>query len=81
MRYDPLVIGHMVRFHRKQAGLSQLKLAELGEVGKTAVFDIEKGKATVQLATLLSVLHVLNIHLFFSSPLMTHFERDVHEKS
>ena len=60
----------MERFHRKQSGLSQEGLAELGGLGKTAVFDIEKGKLTVQLETLLKVLHVLNINIEFQSPLM-----------
>jgi y4mF family transcriptional regulator len=63
-------IGSIVRFHRKQAGLTQIKLAALGEVGKSAVFDIEKGKSTVQLDTLLRVLSALNISIELDSPLM-----------
>jgi len=45
-------------------------LAELAGVGKTSVFDIEKGKATVRLSTLLAVMHVLNIDLVMRGPLM-----------
>ncbi len=67
-------IGRMVRFHRKKAQLTQLRLANLAEVGKTAVFDIEKGKATVRLSTLLAVLHVLNIQMEFRGPLMHRFK-------
>lgn len=53
---------------RKKCGLTQLELAKLAGVGKTAVFDIEKGKATVQLDTLLKVLSTLNIHLKLELP-------------
>ena len=72
-------VARMVRFHRKKARLTQLELAELSSVGKTAVFDIEKGKTTVQLNTLLMVLNVLNIQPVFQGPLMHQFEE--YEKS
>lgn len=42
-----------VRSHRRKAGLSQAGLARLAGVGKTVVFDIERGKETVRLKTLL----------------------------
>ena len=64
------LIGNVVRFHRRRAGLSQHSLADLAGVGKTSVFDIEKGKPTVRLATLMAVLHVLNIDLALDGPLM-----------
>lgn len=72
-------IARMVRFHRRKAKLTQLELAKLADIGKTSVFDIEKGKKTVRLNTLLAVLHVLNIQLQFQGPLMHRFEE--HEKS
>ncbi len=62
-------IGEVVRRHRKTAGLTQPELADLAGVGKSAVFDIEKGKATVRLETLLRVLAALNIELTWRSPL------------
>ncbi len=65
---DPL--PQMVRFHRKKSGLSQAELASLAGVGKTVIFDIEKGKPSVQLDTLRKVLHVLNITLLLQSPLV-----------
>lgn len=55
--------GQAIRTHRKAAGLSQVELSRLAGVGKTAVFDIEKGKATVRLATLLCVLDALSLRL------------------
>lgn len=65
----PDIIATLVRHHRKQSGLSQRELAQLAGVGKTVVFDIEKGKKTIQLDTLLKVLDVLNIQMKFDSPL------------
>jgi y4mF family transcriptional regulator len=63
-----LKMGVEIRRHRKQAGLTQLELARLAGVGKTVVFDLEKGKATSQVATLLSILSVLNIQLTWQAP-------------
>ena len=42
-------IGGLVVYSRKKSGLSQQQLAQLAGIGKTAVFDIDKGKETVQL--------------------------------
>ncbi len=64
------MIGDIVRFHRKQAGLSQKELADLAEVGKTVVFDIEKGRSNFRIDTFLNILNVLNIRIDFSSQLM-----------
>lgn len=69
-------IGSIVRFHRKKAGLTQKQLANLAGVGKTAVFDIEKGKSTIRLNTLLAVLLILNISLSSESPLMEEWYRE-----
>ena len=63
-------IGKIARFHRKSAGLTQLELANMAGVGKATVFDIEKGKETIQFDKLLKVLAVLNITLEPSGPLM-----------
>jgi HTH-type transcriptional regulator / antitoxin HipB len=63
-------IASLVRNHRKKSGLSQTQLANLAGVGKTVIFDIEKGKETIQLDTLKKVLHTLNIELLFKSPLI-----------
>lgn len=61
-------LATVIRGTRKAAGLTQLELAELAAVGKSTVFDIEKGKANVQFSTLLKVLHVLHIELKFKAP-------------
>lgn len=67
---EPLLLADIVRRHRKMAGLSQQQLAELAGVGKTVVFDLEKGKETIQLNTLRKILHVLNIKVQLTSPMM-----------
>ncbi|MCA0402729.1 MAG: type II toxin-antitoxin system Y4mF family antitoxin [Proteobacteria bacterium] len=63
-----LDIAKMVYFYRKESGLSQHELAKLAGVGKTVIFDIEKGKQTIQLNTLLKVLDILNIKIKFETP-------------
>jgi len=67
---DPETLSIIIKKHRKEAGLSQIQLAELAGVGKTVVFDLEKGKETVQLNTLLKIFNVLNIKVQLQSQLM-----------
>ena len=67
-----LKLGATVLRHRKAAGLTQLELARLAGVGKTVVYDLEKGKTTLRLETLLKILKVLNIRLVWSAPLDVH---------
>jgi y4mF family transcriptional regulator len=74
-------IGRVVRFHRKKARMTQQDLAKFAEVGKTVVFDLEKGKETIQLSTLLRILHVLNIKFQLFSPLMHVYEKVKNEES
>ena len=62
-------LSGLILSHRKKSGLNQQKLAKLAGVGKTSVFDLEHGKKTAQIDTLLKVLGVLNISIEFSSPL------------
>ncbi len=61
-------LAKMIKYYRKQSGLSQKDFAKIAGIGKTALFDIEKGKETVQLNTLLKVLDVLNIQMKFDTP-------------
>jgi y4mF family transcriptional regulator len=65
----PEELATIIKRHRKAANLTQLQLAELAGVGKTVVFEIEKGKETVKLDTLRKILKVLNIEVQFISPL------------
>ncbi len=73
---DSKVLAMVIRNHRKSAGLSQRRLAEIAGIGKTAVFDIEKGKETIQLDTLRKILKVLNIKVQLNSPLLNQMLND-----
>ncbi|HAT7849599.1 TPA: helix-turn-helix transcriptional regulator [Legionella pneumophila] len=61
-------MANLIHYYRKQSGLSQQELARLAGVGKTVIYDIEKGKESVRLNTLLKVLDVLNIQIKFETP-------------
>ena len=67
-------IADIVLFHRKKAELSRNELADLAGVGKTVVFDIEHGKATVQYQSLAKVLQTLNVKMTLQSPLMAEYQ-------
>lgn len=77
---EPDKIATIIKIHRKAANLTQIQLAELAGVGKTVVFELEKGKETVKLNTLRKVLKVLNIDMRFTSPLLDNQNID-NEKS
>ncbi len=70
-------IGEIVLFHRKQSGLTRDQLSVLAGVGKTVIYDIEKGKETIRFSTLKKVLKALNIRISYTSPLV----ETLHEKS
>ena len=74
-------LGGVVRYHRKQANLSRVALAEIAGVGKTVIYDVEKGKTTIQLNTLLKIFHVLNISFHMNSPLMPLYKETKDAKS
>jgi len=67
-------LAKIVKFHRKKARLSQEGLARLAGVGKTVVYDLEKGKNTLKFMTICAILLALNIRLSFESPLMSEFK-------
>ena len=60
----------IIRWHRKKAGLSRDALAKLCNIGKTVIYDIEHGKKTIRMDSLMKVLHVLNLSLQLEGPLM-----------
>ena len=68
-------LSEIILFHRKQAQLSRNELAELAGVGKTVIYDLEKGKKTVKWSTILTILQALNIKIKFQSPLMEEYEK------
>jgi len=78
VKYD---LHKMILFHRKQAKLSRNELAELAGVGKTVIYDLEKGKQTVKWSTIISILEALNIDIKFQSPLMEEYEKSISQNS
>jgi y4mF family transcriptional regulator len=78
---QPQEIAEIIRMHRKAARLSRVRLAEMAGVGKTVIYDIEKGKESVRLDTLHKILKVLNIKIVLTSPLMENLQNTGNEKS
>ncbi len=73
-------LADTIRMHRKAAGLSRLQLAEMAGVGKTVIYDVEKGKESVRLDTLRKILKVLNIKVELTSPLIENIQNTGNEK-
>jgi len=63
-------IGKIIKYHRKQSKLTQKQLADMANLGKSVIFDIEKGKTSIKVDTLLKVLPILNIDISLDSPLI-----------
>jgi len=66
-------IGEIIRFHRRKSGLSRQQLATFAGVGKTTIFDLENGKLSIRLNTLLRIIAILNIRIEINSPLMSEY--------
>ena len=75
-----LELANVIKLHRRTAKLSRIQLAEMAGVGKTVIYDIEKGKETIQLDTLRKILKVLNIKIELKSPLMNNLQISGNEK-
>lgn len=73
-------LAEVIKLHRKAAKLSRIRLAELAGVGKTVIYDIEKGKESARLDTLRKILKVLNIKIVLTSPLMDNLINQGNEK-
>jgi len=77
---QPQELAYIIKAHRKAAKLSRAQLAEIAGVGKTVVYDIEKGKETIQLNTLRKILKTLNIKIELTSPIMNQLQIFGNEK-
>lgn len=77
---QPQKLAYIIKAHRKAAKLSRAQLAEIAGVGKTVVYDIEKGKETIQLNTLRKILKTLNIKIELTSPVMNQLQNFGNEK-
>lgn len=60
-------LAEIVRQERKRQKVSQVRLAQLADVGVRFVRDLEDGKETVQLDKVLNVLETLGIAIELSS--------------
>jgi len=67
----------IILYHRKHAKLSRKDLAELAGVGKTVIYDLEKGKQTVKWSSITPILNALNIGISFNSPLLQEYEKSL----
>ena len=63
-------LSEIIKFHRKQSGLTQIELALMAETGKNMIHEIENGRQSIQFDNLLKILKILNIKIEFKSPLM-----------
>ena len=73
-------LAEIINIHRKAARLSRTHLAEMAGVGKTVIYDIEKGKQSIRLNTLQKIFRVLNIKIDLTSPLMDSLMKTGNEK-
>ncbi len=62
----PQHLGNAVRQARKALGLTQPQLALAAGVGVRFIVDLEAGKPTVRLESVLNVLHALGVTLSLS---------------
>lgn len=62
-------IAVLIKTLRKEAGLSQVKLSEIAGVARSAVQQIEAGKLSIQLNTVMKICTVLNLNLILENPL------------
>jgi transcriptional regulator with XRE-family HTH domain len=72
------LVGRIIQFHRKKARLTRIELSAIAGVGKTVIYDIEHGKETIRLNTLLKICKALNLSLTIDGPLMDRFNEGQH---
>lgn len=56
-------LGEAVRARRKALGLTQLDIAGMGNTGNRFIVELEKGKPTLQLQKVLSMLDLLGLEV------------------
>ncbi|WP_435625325.1 helix-turn-helix domain-containing protein [Flagellimonas sp.] len=54
-------LGKKIKKHRKQAGLSQLKLALISNISRTQISRLENGEISTSVLTLLRVAKALQL--------------------
>lgn len=70
----------LIRFHRRQAGLSQVELAELAGVSRRVVQDVESGGDGITWRNLCAILRTLNVTLIPEGPLVADWKKTAREE-
>ena len=65
-----LDLGDLIRFHRRQANLSQIDLAQISGVSRIVIQSVEAGEEGIRWRNLCAILEVLNIRLVPQGPLV-----------
>lgn len=63
----PEELGVLIRQRRKEAGMTQTKLASLAGVGTRFLSELERGKATSELGRTLRILELLGLEVHIKS--------------
>ncbi|MEM7789963.1 MAG: helix-turn-helix domain-containing protein [Verrucomicrobiota bacterium] len=71
------LLGNLITFHRKKAGLTQVGLAEMAGVSRSVVQDLEAGKGRTVWEHVVSILSVLNLELQPVGPLVEEWKRSL----
>lgn len=61
--YSPESLGAAIRHYRKQAGLTQEQLADLANIHRTYLTELEQGRHADQLRRLIIILKQLGIRM------------------
>lgn len=68
--YTPEQLGRYIRTTRKAQGLTQENLALATGSGRRFIIDLERGKPTCQIGSVLEVLEALGVHVTLQSPIV-----------
>lgn len=71
----------LIRFHRKEAELTQVELATMAGVSRKVVQELEGARDGVSWRSLHAILKVLNIKLQPVGPLVEHWENTLESKA
>ena len=63
MECDAFIIGEQLKQERRRAGLTQEQLANRIGTRKSFISRVERGRADIQLSTLVKLFHGLNRHV------------------
>ncbi len=59
----PVRLGRRIRFIREKRGLSQTHLADMAQIGRAHLSQIENGAVTARIDTLYAIATALEMHV------------------